>query len=158
MIRMRHILTIAAVATLAFASCKKKGCTDSTAQNYDVEAEKDDGSCIPMPEPEPDPRDTYLGTYTVLDSMNLLGGFDHETSYSLNVTTGGTVSDTLVLTNLWGDGGSYNCLIINESISIYSQQVSGPYYTSGNGSLANAAITYSTSGDVYEHWGTGTKD
>jgi hypothetical protein len=31
----------------SFASCtpKKKGCTDSTVQNFDAEAEEDDGSC-----------------------------------------------------------------------------------------------------------------
>jgi hypothetical protein len=31
---------------LAVTSCKKKGCTDSTATNYSEKAKKDDGSCI----------------------------------------------------------------------------------------------------------------
>jgi hypothetical protein len=30
---------------LALVSCKKEGCTDSTASNFDPSAEKDDGSC-----------------------------------------------------------------------------------------------------------------
>ena len=39
---------VAAVAlTTGFTSCKKEGCTDSTATNYDDKAKKDDGSCIP---------------------------------------------------------------------------------------------------------------
>ncbi len=29
-----------------FTSCKKKGCTDSTATNYSTDAKKDDGSCV----------------------------------------------------------------------------------------------------------------
>lgn len=32
-------------STLVFASCKKKGCTDAMANNYDSEASKDDESC-----------------------------------------------------------------------------------------------------------------
>lgn len=32
--------------SFSFFSCKKKGCTDNVAANFDVEAEKDDGTCI----------------------------------------------------------------------------------------------------------------
>jgi hypothetical protein len=40
-------LIVAVVAmTTGFTSCKKKGCTDPTATNYDDKAKKDDGSCI----------------------------------------------------------------------------------------------------------------
>ena len=38
------LLVLGATALLA-TSCKKKGCTDSTATNYSSEAKKDDGSC-----------------------------------------------------------------------------------------------------------------
>ena len=41
-------LTLAAllVATIAILpACKREGCTDSTANNYDADAKKDDGSC-----------------------------------------------------------------------------------------------------------------
>jgi len=41
---MKYILTISLIALL-FASCKKEGCTDSLAKNYDQEAKKDDNSC-----------------------------------------------------------------------------------------------------------------
>jgi len=42
MIKYIFPLTLAAVA---FTSCKKEGCTDETALNYNEEAKKDDGSC-----------------------------------------------------------------------------------------------------------------
>lgn len=39
------LFLLAACITVPFSSCKKKGCTDSTAINYDEKAKKDDGSC-----------------------------------------------------------------------------------------------------------------
>lgn len=39
---------------LTLTSCKKKGCIDATATNYNSKANKDDGSCIyPLAEPTP---------------------------------------------------------------------------------------------------------
>jgi hypothetical protein len=40
------------VSSVFFSACRKKGCTDSTATNFDANAKKDDGSCI-FPEVEP---------------------------------------------------------------------------------------------------------
>ncbi|MBN4071284.1 hypothetical protein JYT72_02120, partial [Crocinitomix catalasitica] len=42
---------------LSISSCKKKGCTDPDAENYSVEAKKDDGSCT---FPEVDVPTTYV--------------------------------------------------------------------------------------------------
>jgi len=54
-------------ASLSFTSCKKKGCTDSKATNYDSEAKKDDESCkFPPPPPVVTTciSDNHTGTYT----------------------------------------------------------------------------------------------
>ncbi|MEX2485638.1 MAG: hypothetical protein WED10_13790, partial [Brumimicrobium sp.] len=42
-------------AGLMMTSCKKKGCTDETATNYNTEAQKDDGSCV-YSDPETNPE------------------------------------------------------------------------------------------------------
>ena len=44
---MKKLLLILLCLPLLFSSCKKEeGCTDSTATNYNIDAENDDGSCI----------------------------------------------------------------------------------------------------------------
>tara|TARA_Y100001978_G_scaffold121686_1_gene108559 strand:- start:3274 stop:3993 length:720 start_codon:yes stop_codon:yes gene_type:complete len=42
-------LFIASIFIMSSISCKKKGCMDSAAANYNSEAKKDDGSCVYTP-------------------------------------------------------------------------------------------------------------
>jgi hypothetical protein len=49
---MKKLILFLAVGSLGittFSSCKKKGCMDSTATNYNSKAKKDDGSCLYIP-------------------------------------------------------------------------------------------------------------
>ena len=85
------------LVVISLTSCKKEGCTDPQATNYSAEATEDDGSCIL---PTPDPRDAYVGTYLVTDSLYLFGTFSETVTYTLQVTTGGTSQDTIYLNNL----------------------------------------------------------
>jgi len=47
------------IGALTLTSCKKEGCTDNDALNYDSEADKDDGSCT-YPDPEPVPSEPFF--------------------------------------------------------------------------------------------------
>jgi hypothetical protein len=42
---MKKTILVLAIGGLAIASCKKKGCMEPLAQNYNAEAKKDDGTC-----------------------------------------------------------------------------------------------------------------
>ena len=42
-------LLILSIGAFSMGSCKKKGCMDSNAANYNSEAKKDDGSCVYTP-------------------------------------------------------------------------------------------------------------
>jgi hypothetical protein len=43
---MKKIIFILALSPLLFTACKKKGCTEETALNYDKKATKNDGACV----------------------------------------------------------------------------------------------------------------
>lgn len=64
--KKRHVIfTLVVVAMgMAVTSCKKEGCTDSTATNYNEEANKDDGSCVYPETPSASAPGTYTPTYT----------------------------------------------------------------------------------------------
>lgn len=42
---MKNVLIVLLASAFLFGSCKKEGCTDSTALNFNEKAKKDDGSC-----------------------------------------------------------------------------------------------------------------
>lgn len=143
-----------ALTLIVFIGCKKEGCIDPLASNYNSEAKKDDGTCT---YPEPDARDPYLGNYWVTDSLFLFGDFSEQQIYTLTISTGGTSADTIYLNNLWNDGANYYAIMAGSNFSIPSQVVSGPYSASGNGNFASDVITYQTSGDAYVNRGSGAK-
>ena len=68
---MKKIILLGLVTVVAFSSCKKKGCMDPNANNFNAEAEKDDGSCTyddtTTPPPVP-PVYTVPTTYTFTDA------------------------------------------------------------------------------------------
>ena len=43
--KLTLLSALAVLVMLGLPSCKKKGCTDPSALNYDSKAKKDDGSC-----------------------------------------------------------------------------------------------------------------
>lgn len=83
---------------ISLASCKKKGCTDSTADNYNPDAKKDDGSCTYTPPPAGKTESTIkdngsgIGTRTLYkDTTYFLDGFCFVNSGQTLTIQAGTV-------------------------------------------------------------------
>jgi len=57
-----NVLALMAIALITFSACKKEGCTDETATNYNDKAKKDDGSCLYDEEPAYNIPSTYSFT------------------------------------------------------------------------------------------------
>ena len=64
MLNTKHTLLFIVGLFFVFTSCKKKGCTDPLATNYNSEAKKDDGKC----EYAPAPNYVVPSTYTFTDA------------------------------------------------------------------------------------------
>jgi hypothetical protein len=61
MTKFTFFLTVIALSSLTFLSCKQGGCTDKSALNYDDDAKNDDGSCEYL-------VSSFLGTWSASDT------------------------------------------------------------------------------------------
>jgi len=90
-----RIFTIALTTVIALSSCKKEGCTDESAINYNSKAKKDDSSCE---YPSTEPAYTVPSTYSFTDvNGNSTVSFTGQTErlnqleeLVLKIKTGGT--------------------------------------------------------------------
>ncbi|NOQ72526.1 MAG: hypothetical protein GQ574_11020 [Crocinitomix sp.] len=146
------IYTALIAATVVATSCRKKGCTNEEASNYDTEAKKDDGSCIF------DPRDEYLGSYVVTDSSFGDGTFISTINYTLVVDKGSTVSDTIYLNNWRNTGDNYPAFLTGSSFTAPDNGNPENGGISGSGSFEENSISYTanTVGGSFETRGKGT--
>lgn len=106
-LNFRNILGATAIASMlffsatTFTSCGKQGCTDPEANNYDVDADDDDGSCT-------FDRTAFIGTYNVSESCSS-GNY----TYSMTISESSQNKVTITLTNL----GNFQSNVLSGTVS-----------------------------------------
>lgn len=123
-----HVAKIGALFfVMAFASCKKEGCTDMLAENYDNQAKDDDGSCTYA-------RTKFMGTYSV--SQDCV--FDGTSSFSMSVSDGPN-ADEILINNFGNQGFSIRAKVSGGNIS-FKEEYTGVTYE-GTGYIAGNTFT-----------------
>ncbi len=107
---VKLVLSVAMVAALA-TSCKKSGCTDPTATNYNEKAKKDDGSCV---YPEPDDETTVRITSNITTNTTWETGKVYVLGSRIAVTNGATltIQPGVIVKGEVGTGSNATALII----------------------------------------------
>ncbi len=95
---MKKTLFILGIGLLALGSCKKEGCNNSNASNYDSGAEKDDGSC------------TFEGNVVFYYSQNTYLNDLLPNGYTnLDYYVDGNILGTKSADNSWTASGTPDC-------------------------------------------------
>lgn len=125
-------------STLPFTSCKKEGCTDSAATNYDSEAKKDDQSCTYPPVVTVCIEDEYNGTYTgagtvnSVPSSNMTLVFTKLTCVTCTIESGSVTENVVDIEEssaggyrgLDDDGNTVSFTLDSGSLSVSSDEIS----------------------------------
>lgn len=124
---MKQIGYTFCIMLIVLASCKKPGCIDSTAENFNEKAKTDDGTCTYQ-------RDAFLGTYVAGDES--CDGFTDE--YTLSILEGPSTNQ-VIINNLYDFGAKIIGTVANHKVT-FSEAVEGIHY-SGTAFMLGNEIT-----------------
>ena len=125
---MKKIIYLFLAVSFVFTSCKKEGCTDSIASNYNPDAGKDDGSCTY------DIIDSWSATNVVMDTsvtVTINGSVDPTMSGSGSITATPSEAETPTNIEFFSDGS----VII--TFSYDNETDTGTYTKTGNNIIIN---------------------
>ena len=115
---MKKIILFSLISAVSFSSCKKKGCMDANANNFNAEAEKDDGSCT---------YDTPV-TYTVPTTYTFTDASGNNTvSYGGQTARMDMLSEMTTYLKTANDGGANPAATLSASdlLAMYDNSYTG---------------------------------
>ena len=129
---MKLTATLLVAVTLFASSCKKEGCTDLDALNFDIEANSDDGSCTYQAQ-------SFVGTYNVTGyAVDQTFGDTTIQAYQFIIThTGGT---GISISNLGNTSLNFDATIKNSQLNIPLQIKNVVESFSGSGVISGTTI------------------
>ncbi|MFT6245529.1 MAG: hypothetical protein ACJA0U_002231 [Salibacteraceae bacterium] len=150
---MKSLVILIAIGSIALVGCKKKGCTDPLATNYNSEAEKDDGNCTF----DSSPAYTVPGTYLFTDAAgNSTVSYSGQTErldqlsemVTLMKTGNSTVLDAQVLKDMFanvnGDGNGYFSFTSTKQLKNKCFSIDQPLFETFMDDIAAASVDNAT--------------
>jgi hypothetical protein len=117
---------------IGLSSCQKKGCIDSDAINYDLEARVDDGSCIFQAE-------NIAGTYQVSGYRVDTFGDTLQQNYTMIINH--TNGINITLSNLGNTGETVLGTVNNNQLAISPQALNLVEFWQGSGIVSGQTIS-----------------
>lgn len=131
---LRILMAVLIGLTLStFTSCQTDGCTNIHAENYDPDADNDDGSCILS-------RDKFIGSYNVNENCD-----SGNWNYSISVTASTTAEDAIVIGNFGDYAVNLRATVSGANITFNDTQDGITFSGTGNISGNTLTIIYSAS-------------
>ena len=117
------LMLLTASLAITTVSCKKEGCTDATATNYNDEAKKDDGSCTYAEEPDPTDESTIMVSANISSNTTWETGKTYILTSRIAVISGATltIQPGVVVKGQAGTGANATALIIARGANIMAE-------------------------------------
>lgn len=142
-----QIIILFSILLVSIVSCKQKGCTDSNATNFDIEAEIDDNSCQFVTE---NIVTDYYGIYNVQDSITGPPTMEwYHNSYDIEISSSDGTQNNLIFSNYADQNNDFSgviysieCEVTNNIITIVEQEINGEIVRSSSGYFSNDSIFF----------------
>lgn len=112
------------ISFTSLSSCKKKGCTDSLAENYESKAKKDDASCTYA-------ATDFFGTYTSSKTCS----YEPNSTFTMTVSEGPNKNEVLI-SNFGDFGLTLKATVNGNNLTFKDNDVDATYegtgYITGN--------------------------